>query len=132
MKRTVNTEKNSRLAMLIRAAIVLLVVLVFVSTARGLVHLSSSGSKVREAENKLESARLEQERLKEELSLVESDFYREKETRDKLGLAKEGEIVVILPDENVLRRLSPRKPEPVNIYENEPNWKSWARLFFEI
>jgi hypothetical protein len=64
--------------------------------------------------------------------MVESDFYRQKEARDKLGLARSGETVIVLPNEEILRRLSPRKADSQVENQKEPNWKKWANLFFDI
>ena len=59
---------------------------------------------------------------------VQSDIYIEKQMRDKLGLAKEEEVVIIMPDEEILRKLAPTYPEEEQTLP-DPNWKKWAQLF---
>lgn len=112
--------------------IVVLVVIAFVvmTVSRGVFRLISSRSKVEEARDKLAQVQKEQEELKAELEKVSSGYYKEEQLRDKLGLAKEGDIVIVLPSEDVLRRLSPRIFEMEEQNVSEPNWKKWAKLFF--
>lgn len=113
-----------------KVVLTLLFFLVLVSVLRGISRLVFSGDRVKSSQAKLEELKVEQERLKYELGQISSDFYREKLARDKLGLAKEGEKVVVLPSEEILRRLSPRKLELEKTDSQEPNWKKWAKLFF--
>jgi hypothetical protein len=42
---------------------------------------------------------------------------------------KEGEVIVVLPDEDILRKLAPLLPTEENTLP-EPNWKKWEKLFF--
>ena len=43
-------------------------------------------------------------------------------------MAKEGEIVVILPDEHILRKLAPDREIEEEVLP-DPNWKKWMKLF---
>ena len=63
------------------------------------------------------------EELKVKLQEAQSREFIEKIARDKLGLAKEGETVVILP---------PSEPEVTKSAEEKiiPNWQKWWKLFF--
>jgi cell division protein FtsB len=112
----------------------LVLAIVFMATlfviSRGVFRLLSSGERVQDAQERLKEVKLKQEELKTRLQEVNRDFYQEKQARDKLGLAKPGEIVVVLPDEDLLKRLSPRALEQENLEPPEPNWRKWARLFF--
>jgi len=65
---------------------------------------------------------------KEQLEYVKSAEFLEKEAREKLGLAREGEVVVILP-ENVEELISANQPQ-ISENQEEPNWKKWLKLFF--
>jgi cell division protein FtsB len=91
--------------------------------------------KMRGVKTRIESERLEVEKLKREneelaknLTKVKSQEYVEKQLRDKLGLAKEGETVVVLPDEDILRKLAPSLPVEED-YLPDPTWKKWLKLF---
>jgi len=60
--------------------------------------INLSQKEIRKVEEKLEQLKLENQRLKEQINSLEDPFYLEKMAREKLGLAKEGEIVYkILP-----------------------------------
>jgi len=109
-----------------------LVAIVSLSVYRSISNLASSRDRVRLAEKHLEESRQKQEELKEELSRVTSDFYKEKQARDKLGLARDSDVVIVLPGEDLLRRLSPRIAIQEDIKLPEPNWKKWIGLFFDI
>ena len=69
----------------------------------------------------------ENDRLKRKLYEVQSPEYIEKQAREKLGMSKEGEYVVMLP-----ASLSAQKKisgEPVIFPEQFPVWKQWLSLF---
>ena len=97
-----------------------------VSLSREIFELIQKEKIIGKEELKLEELKLENEKLKEQLSYVQSGGFVEKEAREKLGLSKEGEQVVILPEnfEEIIAS-SQKKIEPEEI----PNWKKWLRLF---
>ena len=60
--------------------------------------INLSQKEIRKVEEKLDQLKLENQRLKEQINSLEDPFYLEKMAREKLGLAKKGEIVYkILP-----------------------------------
>lgn len=61
--------------------------------------------------------------LKERLHYVQTDEFIEKEAREKLGMVKEREHIVLIP---------PVKEEIKSKQEKEklPNWEKWKKLFF--
>lgn len=65
--------------------------------------------------------------LQSELEYAQSPEFIEQEARNRLGLGKEGEEVVILPKAQS-SVVSPQSSEEGK--ENVPNWKRWWRLFF--
>ncbi len=71
----------------------------------------------------------ENEELQKRLTETQSPVYIERELRDKLGLAKRGEVVVVLPDAEILKRLAPKSSEEEDFLP-DPTWKKWAKLFF--
>lgn len=58
---------------------------------------------------------------------VTADFL-EKEVRNKLGLAKEGEAIVVLPDPEILKKLAPKITTEAATLP-DPNWRRWLKLF---
>jgi cell division protein FtsL len=108
--------------------LVLVSVLMLVSLFRNILKVRQVNERIEKKKLQLEKLQSENEKLKKEVARVKSEEFIEKQLRDKLGLAKEGEIVVVLPDKETLRAFAP------NIEEEEetlplPNWKKWLQLF---
>lgn len=111
------------------------IMIIFNSTKRLLV-FKTTAQKIEEAESKLEQVKEENQRLKEQLEYTKSEEFREKEVRDKLGLAKEGEAVVLLPKEDgdQLQDTGIKSSKPNYIRCRScnflQNYKKWWDLFF--
>jgi cell division protein FtsB len=64
-------------------------------------------------------------KLQEQLRIATSASFLEKQAREKLGLAKEGETIVLLGEsQNSENQLHPSSVTP------QSRWKKWWRLFF--
>jgi len=99
-------------------------VILAVNSAKRIHSFAQTSQKVQEAEDRLEKLRKENEALKNELKYKESNEFAEKEIRDKLGLVKEGEVIVVLPGE------SNDKTQESSDKSTKPNWQKWRDLFF--
>lgn len=99
-------------------------ILLVINSAKRLLTFRTTSEKVQEAENRLLALREESTKLKEQREYTQSEEFREREIRDKLGLAKEGEAVVILPKEHDGDQL------PETRKKQRPNYKKWWELFF--
>lgn len=108
--------------------IVFLSLLLLISLVRNIARIKKAGEKITAAQQRVEDLEEEQEELKERIEEVNSQEFIEKQLRDKLGLAKEGEVIIVLPEEEVLRKLAP-KPQIEEEMLPDPNWKKWAKLF---
>lgn len=78
-----------------------------------------------EADN-LAQLQAQNKQLKEKLSQIQSDEFIEEQARNKLGLAKAGETVVIIPEERLKEVLGTTESAQIRL----PNWLGWWRLFF--
>lgn len=114
----------------IRVFVLGIIAVVIITFIQNAIKVNSAQSKLTDAKTRLEKVKKEQLELKSELENVQSSFYKEKQARDVLGLAKKREIVLVLPDEETLRRLSPRRTEEQTEAIPAPNWKKWYNLFF--
>jgi hypothetical protein len=83
---------------------------------------------IEEAQEQVDKLKEENQRLEEKIKEVRNIEFVEKQLRDKLGLAKEGEIVIVLPEDEVLRKLAPKIEEEEEVLP-DPNWKKWMQLF---
>lgn len=103
--------------------ILIICLALIISTVRSIGDLYRGGDRVLEAKNQLSQLRLEHEKLVRENAMVKSDQYIEKIARDKLGMSKPGETVVVLPED--------LQQEPQDKFlVSEPNWKKWQDLIF--
>ena len=103
--------------------------LFIVSLIRNILRINRANKEILRAEERVDEAIAENNELKVKVEELRSPEFQEVQLRDKLDLAKEGEIVVVLPDEEVLRKLAPKRIEEENILP-DPNWKRWMNLFF--
>ena len=100
-----------------------------ISLTRNIFKIRTFRGRLTETEERIEKLKSENEVLGEKLDTFQSDEYIEKQLRDKLGLAKEEETVIVLPDEETIRKFAPKTEEEEEILPN-PNWKKWFKLFF--
>lgn len=108
-----------------------IILIFFIITVSGnirRVHIFNK--EISNSEKELEELQQEHRSLEQELRYISSDSYKEIQIRDKLGLSKEGEVVVVLPDESTLRKLSPRILISEPSYQVEPNYYKWFNVFF--
>lgn len=112
----------------LRLILIFISILLAVSLARNVVRISKVNQKIKEARLRVEKLKRENEKLEAKLESVKTEEFVEKQLRDKLGLAKEGETIVVLPDEEILRKLAPRQEEEEDVLP-DPNWKRWLHLF---
>ncbi len=106
----------------------LLILLLALSVIRNIGRVALVRSEVQKAREKVAKIEAENAVLEKEVEKAQSEVFIEKQIRDKLGLAKEGEAIVILPDEEVLRKLAPNPYQDENSLP-DPNWKRWLKLF---
>lgn len=96
-----------------------------VSFSRDLWQLWQKGGELEKTQLRLEKVQTENSKFKGQLEYAQSDQFLEKEARDKLGMAKEGETILILPDN--LGQGIQNSNLPV---QDKPNWEKWKELFF--
>lgn len=131
MRKTVRGEKIPFLAKLSgysKYLILTVVVLLFISLVRNIAKSIQVGNRIKAENAKLEELKNEKSQLEKKLAETQSAEYIEKQLRNKLGLAKEGEIVLVLPDEETLKKMAPEDMEPEEVLP-DPTWKKWLKLF---
>jgi cell division protein FtsB len=104
------------------------ILLLIISLARNITKIRQAQEKIQEKKEEVEKLEERNKKLKEQFEKVSSEEFAERELRDKLGLAKEGEIIIVLPDEATLRKLIPELKEEEEVLP-DPNWKKWLKLF---
>ncbi|KKU10434.1 MAG: Septum formation initiator [Candidatus Woesebacteria bacterium GW2011_GWB1_45_5] len=106
-----------------------LILMLFVSTIRNIGRVRRVRSEIRKEQEKVERVRKENGDLERRVAETQGAEFIEAEVRNKLGLVKEGETVVILPDEETLKKLAPRAYTETETLP-DPNWRKWLKLFF--
>lgn len=96
-----------------------------VKSGLGVIKLWKTGGLVAEAQKEVQDLQEEQKELSAKLAYVNSPEFVEKEARDKLGYGREGETILILPDQNSV-------PSNASATAGEANWKKWWDLYIRI
>jgi cell division protein DivIC len=94
--------------------------------AQNLYNSYQNSQLLQNAREKLERLRIENSTLKESVKEAENPNFIEKEARERLGLVKPGEVVVILPEKS---STSAAVSTTANDLQR-PIWKQWWGLFF--
>lgn len=108
--------------------IVGIIILLIISLVRNITRITKVQKKIEKKEGETESLAQKNEELEKQLKKIESTGFIEKQLRDKLGLAKEGEAIIVLPDEETLRALAPEAKKEKGTLP-DPNWRKWLDLF---
>jgi len=90
------------------------------------LRLLKAGQRIKIMEEKILKLEEKKKELSSKYRYYQTPDFIEEEARNKLNMAKPGEIIVILPPnlEGVLNRPQAHTEPPI------PNWKKWWNLFF--
>lgn len=102
--------------------------ILMLSLVKNISRVFDARERVHKEALRLEKAQEKNAELLRQVAKVQSGAYVEKQAYEKLGLVKDTEIVLVLPEEEVLRKLSPHIEDKQNITESIPNWKKWIDL----
>ena len=111
----------------------LLILLVFgVSLVSVVVRVYLINRELAQKTQVLEEKKREEARVVSLSEYLKSDEFIEGEIRDKLGYTREGEVLLILPPNEVLLKLVNLNWEiEGDIQKPVPNWKKWYETFFK-
>lgn len=98
------------------------------SMLKSLKRIKEGDILIEKTKSRLEKINEENKKLSEQLQITESEDFIEKQLRDKLGLAKEGEIILVLPEPEIVKKLAPVLPKDEEV-KLKPNWQKWLELF---
>ncbi|HZJ18526.1 MAG TPA: septum formation initiator family protein [Patescibacteria group bacterium] len=106
-------------------AIVVALIVVINNLVHSIYDLSQKQDFVVSAKKELEDEKMLNQKLKAQISIVQSKDFIEQEARNKLFMGKPGEQPVIIPV-NLLEGKKEEKPQ-----DKSPNWQKWWNLFFK-
>lgn len=108
-----------------------LVILVILAVTYNLItqitEATKSGERLSQAVDEALKLEAKNKQLKKKLSQIQSPAFIEEEIRNKLGLAKIGETMVIIPEEKLKSVLGASQLAQVRL----PNWLGWLKVFFK-
>lgn len=107
----------------IRIAVALISLGLAISAGRTIVELWQRREVVGVRKQELTKIKAENVSLQDKLTDMGSDAYLERIARNQLGMIKDGETIIMLPEGAVQGRADGEE-------KNIPNWKKWWRLFF--
>ncbi len=85
-----------------------------------------SGDRLSAAAEAVYNLEAKNRQLKNKLSEVQSPEFIEEQARNKLGLGKSGETMVIIPDDKLKLVMGASSSAGVRL----PNWLGWFKVFF--
>ena len=106
-----------------------LILMLSVTLVKNVVRTNQIRAQIQAERDKIAKIQADNNKLEAEVAQTQSADFIEREMRNKLGLGKLGEAIVVLPDPDVLRKLAPMIPVEVDSLP-DPNWKKWMKLFF--
>lgn len=107
---------------LIPLIIILFLLIAIKNIASSIIELSGNAKITSNLDKQLEESKRENEFLQQKLNSVKGNSFVEEEAREKLGMVKAGERVVIGAE--------PKKTSEEIVKTEIPNFKKWWNLFF--
>lgn len=115
---------------MIKKIVLVLIILAGLIFAYSLVNqimrAARSGERLSQAADAVFKLEARNKDLQKKLLQIQSPEFIEEQARDKLGLAKKGETVVVIPEEKLKLVLGASSPAQIRL----PNWLGWLKVFF--
>lgn len=120
---------NSRIVNIMGLVTSIVVFMILISSLfKSVARIKVGNAVIDKTKAKIEKSEAENQKLADQLKITESEEFMEKQLRDKLGLAKEGEIILVLPEPEIVKKLSPQIPIEEEI-KPKSNLQKWMELF---
>ncbi len=105
--------------------IILVVLIVAYNLITQIMEATRSGERLSQAADIVYKLEAKNRELKNKLVQIQSPEFIEQEARDRLGLTKQGETIVIIPEEKLKLILGASASAQIRL----PNWLGWLRVF---
>ncbi|MBI2330018.1 septum formation initiator family protein [Candidatus Daviesbacteria bacterium] len=106
--------------------IILIIVLVTYNLITQIKEAVKSGDRLSQSAEEVYKLEAENKALKKKLAEAQSPEFIEGEIRNKLGFAKKGETVVVIPEDKLKLVLGATQSAQIRL----PNWLGWVKVFF--
>lgn len=114
---------KTHVSLLSLAVLVGLLVTIF-GLSQSVVRLIDRKGLLKTKQEELVRLKKEQETLQNKLKIAQTPEFIEKEARERLNLAKVGETIILVEEEETQAQTIPKEMTII------PNWKKWWNLFF--
>lgn len=120
---------KSKLHKLLGYASLILIVMLTASTIKNINRVITIRKEVEKERAKVEKMEADNAKLQAQILEAQGQEFIDAQIRNKLGLTKEGETVVVLPEASLVRSLAPSFGRNEEVLP-DPNWLQWKKLFF--
>lgn len=107
--------------------IILVILFVVYSLINQIIEATRSGERLSEAADVVYKLETKNKQLKKKLSQIQSPQFLEEAIRNKLGMSKKGETVVVIPEEKLKLVMGASQAAELRL----PNWLGWLKVFFK-
>ena len=111
---------------LIYGIVIIIVLIIAYNLLMQITQAVKSGERLSQATEQLYKLQNENKELKKKLARIQSLDFIEAEARDKLGLSKKGETVVIIPEDKLKLVMGASQSAQIRL----PNWLGWLKVFW--
>ena len=112
----------------IRWMVIFVSIFMIISLFRSVVDLWQRRSIVKQEQERLRQIEQKHEALTQKFNSVQTPAFVEKEARERLGMAKVGDTIILMGDVSQKDGSQPSFPQSAT--PQESNWKRWWALFF--
>lgn len=106
--------------------IILVVLVVAYNLVTQIKDAVKSGERLSQSADVVVTLEAKNKALKKKLTEIQSPDFIEEQIRNKLGLTKKGETVVVIPEDKMKLVLGASKSAQIRL----PNWLGWVKVFF--
>ena len=106
--------------------IILIILVIIYNLVTQIMAAVKSGERLSQSAEAVYKLELKNKQLKKKLSQMQSLDFIEEEVRNKLGFARKGETMIIIPEEKLKLVLGVNSPAQIRL----PNWLGWLKVFF--
>lgn len=107
--------------------IIIVVLVIAYNLINQIIEATKSGERLSQAADAVYKLEVKNKNLKQKLAEIQSPQSLEEIARDKLGLSKKGETVVVIPEDKLKLVLGASQSAQIRL----PNWLGWLKVFFK-
>ncbi len=112
---------------IVLGVVVLIILVIGYNLITQIMAATKSGERLSQAADVVYKLETKNRELKKQLAQIQSPDFLEEQVRNKLGLAKKGETLVVIPEEKIKQVLGASSSVQVRF----SNWLGWLKVFFK-